>query len=67
MLTISQRRKIHPKKSTQNKKVHLNNFHWVPDSCHREERKSSRELFENVRVNAAFFWYFGILGGSLGL
>ena len=27
--------------------------------------QSSRELFEKVRVNAAFFWYFGILGFGL--
>ena len=31
-------------------KVFLNNFHLVPDSCHREEGKSSRKLFEKVRV-----------------
>ena len=53
-------RKIHPKKSTQNKKcsserVFLNNFRWVPDSCHRKARKSSRELFEESRVNEVFF------------
>ena len=63
-----QRRNIHPKLSTQHKKssseqVCLNNFGWVPDSCHREEGKSSCELFGQVRVNAPFFWYFGILGG----
>ena len=55
-----------PKKTTQNRKFHLNTFflnncHWVPDSCHREEGKSSREVFEKVRVNAVFvgisgFW-----------
>ena len=47
-------RKIHPppkkKKSTQNKKFiwtsFSEQFRWVPDSCHREEGKSSRELFE---------------------
>ena len=33
-----------------------------------KEGKSSRELLEKVRVNAAFFLgYFGILGGLLGL
>ena len=44
------------KKSTQNKKVHLNNSHRAPNSCHREEGKSSCELFEKVRVNAPFFF-----------
>ena len=48
------------KKSIQNKKViwtsFLNNFHWVLDSCHRVEGKSSRELFEKVRANAVQFW-----------
>ena len=62
---------IHPKRSTPQKssseEMFLNNFCWVPDSCDREEGKSSRELFEKVRVNAVFFWYFGILGGFLGL
>ena len=29
--------------------------------------KSSRELFEKVRVNAVFFFDFGILGGFVGL
>ena len=43
--------------------VFLNSFCWVPDSRHREEGKSSRELFGKVRVNAVFFWYFGIVGG----
>ena len=33
----------------------------------RGEGKSSRKLFEKVRGNAPFFWYFGILGGLLGL
>ena len=66
-----QRRIIHPKKSTQNKKVHLNkfflnNFRGFPDLCHREEG-SSRELFKKVRVNAVFLCYFGILGEFWGL
>ena len=45
-------------------------FRWVPDSCHREEGKSSRELFEKVRVNVVFFgsslfgWVFGPLNIS---
>ena len=54
----TQNRKVHPKQ------VHLNNFHWVPDSRHREEGKSSRELFEKVRVNALVF--FGISGFWVG-
>ena len=62
-------RKIHPKKSTPNKKVHLdkfllNNFRWVPDSCHREEGKSSCEFFEKVRANAVFFGISGFLVSS---
>ena len=52
------------KKSTQNKKVHLNKFVWTisvgfHDSCHREEGKHSREFFEKVRVNAVFFGISG--------
>ena len=60
----TQRRKIHPKTCTQNKKVHVNKFIWTISvgfltrvTC-REEGKSSRELFEKVRVNAVFFGYF---------
>ena len=61
-------RKNPPKiKKSSSEQVFLNNFRSVPDSCHREEGKSSRELFEKVRVNAVFFWYFGILGGFVGL
>ena len=52
--------KIHPKLKSSSEQVFLNNFHWVPDSCHREEGKSSRELFEKVRVNAVFLNVFGI-------
>ena len=65
------RRKIHMKKSTQIKSssehVVLSNFRWVPDFHHREEAKSSFELFEKVRVNAEYFgisglgWVFGPL------
>ena len=33
--------------------VFLNNIRWVPDSCHREEGKSSRELFEKVCINSS--------------
>ena len=60
------------KKTTQNKKcsserVFLNNYRWVPDSRHGEEGKNSRELFEKVRVNAPFFWYFRVRNkGSFG-
>ena len=67
------RRKIHPKKSTQNKKksfeqFFLNNLRRVPDSRHRDEGKSSREFFEKVRVNAVFFlvfWDYGWVFGPL--
>ena len=48
-----------PESKNQNKKVHLNkflnNFRWVPDSCHREEGKCSRELY---RKRA-----FGVISG----
>ena len=58
-----QRRKIHlkcpPKIKKSSEQVHLNNFRWVPDSCHREEGKSSRELSEKVRVSAVFWGYSG--------
>ena len=58
-------RKNPPKidKKTLSEQVFLNNFHWVPDSCHREEGKSSRELFEKARVNAVSF---GISGFGVG-
>ena len=51
-----------PKKSTQNTKssseqVSLSNFRWVPDSRHREDGKSSCELFEKVRANAPLFFF----------
>ena len=65
--TSADGRKIHPQKNppeilkSSSEQVFLNNFRWVPDSCHRKRAKSSRELFEKVRVNAAFFGYFGIL------
>ena len=64
--------KIPSKNFSQNKKssseqAFLKNCRWVPDSSHREVGKSSHELFEKVRLNAVFFWYFGILGGLLGL
>ena len=52
-------RKIHPKEKSSYEQVFLNNFRLVPDSCHREEGKSSRELFEKVRVNAVFWVFFG--------
>ena len=50
--------KIHPKQKSSSEQVFLNNSRWVPDSHHREESKNSREIFEKVRVNAVFFWYF---------
>ena len=61
--------KIHPKYKNSSEQVLLNNFRRVSDSdlCNREEGKHSRDLFEKVRVNAAFFWRFGILGGFFGL
>ena len=49
------------KKSSE--QVHLNNFRRAPDSCHREEGKSSRELFEKVRVNAPLFGVSGFWVG----
>ena len=60
---LSHRGKIHPKKSTPNKKVHLNKFFrtisvGLLSRVKREEGKSSRELLEHFRVNAVFFWYF---------
>ena len=66
-LFSEQRRKIHPKKSTQNIKgsseqVFLNKFCWVPDLCHREEGQSSCELFAKVRVHTAFFGISGFCG-----
>ena len=57
-------RKNPPPKRNSSEQVFLNNFCWVPDSPYREKGKSSRELFEKVRVNAVFFWYFRILSGS---
>ena len=56
-------------KSAQNKKVYLNKFFWVPDSCHREDGKSSRELFEKVRINVCFLVCrdFGWALGSLSI
>ena len=60
-------RKNPPKIKSSSERVFLNNFRWVPDSCHRNAGKSSRKLFEKVRVNAVFLWYFGIWGGFFGL
>ena len=45
-------------------RVFLDNFSWVPDSRHREEGKSSRELLEKIHVNAVFS--FGISGFWVG-
>ena len=53
------RRKTDPTKSTQIKtsseQAFLSTLHWVPDSCHNEEGRSSRKLLKEVRVNAVFF------------
>ena len=59
--------KIRPKYTSSSEQAFLNNFCWVFKLRHREEGKSSRELFEKVRVNAVFFWCFWILGGLLGV
>ena len=56
--------KVHPKIKSSFEQVFLNNFRWVPDLRYGEEGKSSRELFEKVRVNAVFF--FGISGFGVG-
>ena len=69
LIQDSQRRKIHPKKSTQNKNVHLNkfflnNFRRVSDSRHREEGKSSRELFRKTSRERGVV---GILGFWVGV
>ena len=53
---LGQKRKSHPPKSTQNKKVHLDSFCRVPDSYHTEAGRSLRELFEKLRVNVRFFF-----------
>ena len=64
----STRTKIRPhSKNVHLKQIFLNNFRWVPDSCHREEGKSSRELLEKVRVNTVSSWCFWISGGGFGL
>ena len=46
-----------PKVKSSAEQVFLNNFRWVPASCHREEGKSSRELFKKVRADEVF-WVF---------
>ena len=66
------RRKIHPKKSTQNKKVHLNKFFWTIRVGFLTRLTGSREKFartfrKSSRKRGVFFWYFGILGGFGGL
>ena len=48
-----------PKYKSSSEQVHL-----VPDSCHREEGKSSCDFFEKVRINEVFF---GISGFCVGL
>ena len=64
------KRNIHPEKSTQNKssseQVFLNKFRWVPDSCHREECRSSRKLFEKVRTKRCFVLVVRISGCWVG-
>ena len=49
---------------SSSEQVFLNNFRWVPDSCHREGGKSLRELFEKVRTNEVLF--VGISGFWVG-
>ena len=44
--------KVHPKIKSSSEQAYLKTFCWVPDSRHREEGKSSRELLEKVRVNS---------------
>ena len=53
-------------KKRSSEQVFLNKVCRLPDSCEREEGKSSRELFEKVRVNAVFFLVFLDLDGFLG-
>ena len=65
-------RKIHPKKSTQNKKVHLNRVFWKISV-----RFLTRVTGKKAKVHVNFsksscergvsFWYFWILGGFWGL
>ena len=75
-----QRRKIHPKKSTRNKKVHLNKFFWtisvgfltrVTGSLGRQ--KFARTFRKSSRERGVFFGYFawtrcffGISGFGVG-
>ena len=70
--TIYQRRKIHPKKSTQNiKKVHLNKFVWtifvgfLSTSWHASQgrrQKFARTLRKSSGKNALSFWVFRDFG-----
>ena len=60
------RKKNPPKVKSSSEEVSLNNFRWVPDSCRREEGKSSRELFDQVRVNSVFFLVFQDFGWVFG-
>ena len=46
--------------NNSSEEVFLNNFRCVPESCHREEVRSSREVFEKARVNAVFFGGFWV-------
>ena len=66
------RRKIHPKKSTQNKKVHSNKFFWTISVGFLTRAQGRRQKFawtfrKSSRERGVFLWYFGILGGSFGL
>ena len=67
--TNYQRRKIHENMNVHlNEVFFLNNSCWVPDPRHREEGKSSHELFEKKSCKRGVFsLYLGILGGLLGL
>ena len=58
-----QRRKIPKKKSHE--QHFLNNICWVPDSCHREAGRSSRELFAKF-VQTWYFLVFLDFGAPLG-
>ena len=56
--------KIHPKQKKEAfEQAVLNNFRWVPDSRHRREGNSSRELFEKSSCKCGVF---GISGFWVG-
>ena len=63
-----QRRKIHPKKSTQNKKVHLNKFIWTI-SVGFLTRVTGKKAKVRVNFSKKFAWtrcFFGISGFWVG-